>query len=275
MKNVLIIGASSYIGKSFLQYACNKFNIQAISVRDNRWKEFDFSSYDTVLYCAGIAHVPQRKDMRKLYFDVNCNLTAQVAIHAKEAGVKQFIFLSSMSVYGNGQREISPETIPLTKTDDFYGTSKLAAEEKLAALESNNFGICILRPPMVYGYGCKGNFPRLVRLAKRAPFFPDIQNKRSMIYINNLCEFICQTIIENKSGIFLPQNLEYVNTTQLVLLIAKNNGRKIHTTKLFNPLIKLLQNKIGLLDKLFGNLTYTKTGNETEYNIVSFENSVK
>jgi len=265
VKNILIIGKNSYIGTSFARYAGAKFHIHTICAKDNNWRDFDFSSYDTVLHCAGIAHIAQKD--KNLYYSVNCNLAVEVAKKAKAAGVGQFVFLSSMSVYGNVACEITPTTKP--NPSDYYGGSKLAAEEKLSTLASSSFSVCILRPPMVYGYGCKGNFPRLVKLAERLPVFPNIQNQRSMIYIDNLCEFICQVVLQNKSGIHTPQNTEYVNTTELVRLINGN----IRFTKIFNPFVRLF--KFGAVNKLFGNLIYTKTGNEANYNIVGFENSIK
>jgi len=259
MKNVLITGANSYIGMSFAQYACNKFNIESINVRDDKWHEFDFSNFNTVLHCAGIAHTVPTEDIP--YFAVNCDLAVSIAQKAKNAGVKQFVFLSSMSSVHDSK--------------SLYGASKLAAEQKLQALVSNNFNLCILRPPMVYGLGCKGNFPRLVKLITKLPFFANIKNQRSMIYIDNLSEFICQTISQNKTGVHNPQNMEYVNTTELVKLIAGLHGRRMRTTRIFNPIIKLLQKKIEPLDKLFGNLTYTKSGDEAAYNVVNFEDSVQ
>jgi len=258
MKNILITGANSYIGMSFAKYARGKFNIESINVRDDKWKEFDFSHFDTVLHCAGIAHTAPKKDVP--YMAVNCDLAVNIAKHAKTAGVKQFVFLSSMSVH-------DPKSP--------YGASKLAAEQKFQVLASDCFNICILRPPMVYGYGCKGNFPRLVKLATKLPFFANIKNQRSMIYIDNLSEFICQAIAENKTGTHNPQNTEYVNTTELVKLIADLHGRRMPTTKLFNPIIKFLQKKIEPFDKLFGNMTYTKAGDEADYNVVDFEDSVQ
>lgn len=262
MKRVLITGANSYIGVSFARYVDRHhgIEIQSITLRGENWQTFDFTNFDTILHCAGIAHIPQKKDMRDLYFNINCDLAVSVAQKAKAAGVKQFIFLSSMSVF---------------EPQSFYGASKLAAEEKLQALSSDDFNICILRPPMVYGHGCKGNFPRLVKLATKLPLFPNIQNRRSMIYIDNLCEFICQAIAENKTGIHNPQNAEYVNTTEMVELIAALHGRRMRTTKIFNPIIKLVQKKIKPLDKLFGNLTYEKTGNEAEYNVINFRDGVR
>lgn len=270
VKKILIVGENSYIGVSFARYASERYDITIVGAKDGKWKACDFSAFDVVLHCAGIAHIPQKKNMRNLYYSVNCDLAVDVANTAKAAGVKQFIFLSSMAVYGNMRGEITPETPP--GATDFYGGSKVLAEQKLIELQSIN--ICIVRPPMVYGYGCKGNFPRLVKLADKLPIFPKVQNKRSMIYIDNLCEFLCKVIEDNKNGIHLPQNAEYVNTTELVQTIAIVAGKRMRTTSVFNPLIFLLKKFIPSLDKLFGDLVYAKTGDEIEYNVVEFKEGV-
>ena len=272
MKNVVIVGKNSYIGASFNAYARNRFNIRTIDAKDGKWKAFDFSNVDTLLHCAGIAHAAQKKNMRDFYNEINCNLAVDVAKAAKVAGVRQFMFLSSMSVYGDAECEITAETKP--NAIDFYGGSKLAAEKELQKLAELNFSICVLRPPMVYGYGCKGNFPRLVKLAQNLPVFPDVKNRRSMIYIDNLCEFLCRAIEENKSGIHFPQNAEYVNTTELVQIISGAYGKKIRTTQVFNPLIMVLTKNSKSFKKLFGNLVYVKTGDEANYNVVGFKDGV-
>ena len=261
MKNVLIVGKGSYIGQAFAKYAdALLFNVTTVGAKNGEWRSVDFSKFDTVLHCAGIAHVAQKKNMRELYYKVNCDIAVDVAKAAKEAGVGQFVFLSSVAA-------MQP------KAGDLYGGSKLKAEKILMGL--GGMTLCIIRPPMVYGYGCKGNFPRLVKLAKTLPVFPKVQNRRSMIHIDNLCEFISQAILQNKSGVHLPQNAEYVNTTELVLLIAKISGRKMRTTRLFNPLIWLFKRWVKPLDKLFGNLVFELNGNEKKYNVVKFENSVE
>jgi len=275
MKKILIIGENSYIGESFAKYANEKYNIKTISSISEAWKDFDFSGYDCVLHCAGIAHVAHKNDdsTKALYKAVNCDLTANVASKAKAEGVRQFIFPSTILVYGNDQTGIDLKTAPNPK--DFYSKSKLRAEYKLHKLADDNFKICIIRPPMVYGPGCKGNFPRLVDLAKKTPIFPNYHNSRSMIYIENLCNFFCKLIDYNKDGLFFPQNAEYVCTTKLVKLIAENEGRRMRTTKIFNPLINVSKKRVSTIGKMFDDLTYAKAGNESDYNVVTFEESVK
>ena len=274
-KKILIIGENSYIGRSFFRYADSgkRFEVTAISARDGKWQHADFSQADAVLHCAGIAHVPQKKSMAGLYFDVNCRLAVDVAEKAKAAGVGQFVFLSSMSVYGQGEGVITPCTVPMAA--DLYGGSKLAAEEGLRRLVAPGFDVCMVRPPMVYGAGCKGNFPRLVGLAQRLPVFPDVKNCRSMIYIDNLCEFLCQVIERSEKGVWLPQNAEYVNTAELVRLVARLRGKRVLTTRVFNPLIGVARRFVKPVDKLFGDLVYEKNGDEADYNVVGFEDGVR
>jgi UDP-glucose 4-epimerase len=177
-----------------------------------------------------------------------------------------------MSVYGLEYGIINKETPPRPKSN--YGRSKLQAEEMIKTLESDSFIITILRPPMVYGNKCKGNYPKLAKLAKKLPVFPDIDNKRSMIYIDNLSEFIKILIDECESGLFYPQDLEYVRTSEMVRLIADAHGKKIKLTKVFNPLLKLL--RINIVNKVFGNLVYEKDLSvyKKNYQVYDFQSSI-
>jgi UDP-glucose 4-epimerase len=275
MKKVLVIGDDSYIGMSFEAFARDKLEIKMVSSRNNAWREVDFTGFDSVLHCAGIAHVKQNKKLEPLYDEVNYKLAVDVAEKAKESGVIQFIFLSTMAVYGTLFSKIDLNTPLNPNRNDYYGGSKLKAERKLQKLVDNDFKLCIIRPPMVYGKGCKGNFPKLVKLARKTPFFPDYPNRRSMIFIDNLCSFIYNFINGESEGVFLPQNREYVNTTELVRCIAKCYNKKRKTTKLFNPIIKVFSKRMSVFNKVFGDLYYIQRGDENEYNVVKFEESVK
>src|SRR5690625_976050 len=258
MKNILITGVNSYVGNSldeWLKQYPEDYQTEKISLRDGSWKEKDFSTYDVVVHVAGIAHRKETKENAQLYYDVNRDLAYDVAQKSKMASVKHFIFLSSMSVYGL-EEGIIDEGTPLHPKSN-YGKSKLEAENLIQPLQSKNFKVAIIRPPMIYGKDCKGNYQRLAKLAKKVPVIPKIDNKRSMIYIDNLSEFIRLSIDEEKQGMFLPQNEEYVCTSELVSMIAQIHNKKIHMTRVFNPLIKLL--KVNTVNKVFGNLIYTKT----------------
>jgi len=264
MKKILITGANSYIGISLEKWLAkwqNKYCIDTVDMIDGSWKEKDFSKYDVVFHVAGIAHVSSDPKMEDLYYKVNRDLTIETATKAKNSGVKQFIFMSSIIVYGdsshiNKKRVITKNTVPMPS--NFYGNSKLQAEAGIQSLESDDFKIVVLRPPMIYGKGSKGNYPKLASYAQKLPIFPNVENERSMLHIDNLCEFI-RLMIENKErGLFFPQNFEYVTTAGMVRLIAEAHGKKIILTNAFNPLLKFMGSFIGLVNKAFGNLVYDK-----------------
>ncbi len=280
MKKVLITGKNSYIGMSFENWVMrdpNNYIVDTVDMKNDLWKKIDFGQYDVVFHVAGIAHVKETKKNKELYFRVNRDLAYGVAKKSKVEGVKQFIFLSSMSVYGLSRGDINKNTLPNPKTA--YGKSKLEAEELIAQLGDSGFAIAILRPPMVYGKGCKGNYPKLARLVLKTVFFPIVDNKRSMIFIDNLSEFV-RLVIDNKLvGLFFPQNNEYVNTTHLVQLISKANGKKVILSVVFSPFISLGIKASKTLSKVFGSFVYDKNmpggPNSFEYETCSFEKSIE
>lgn len=279
MKRILITGANSYIGTSFEQYMkkYDNYEIDTVDMIDGSWREKDFSKYDTVLHVAGIAHSDVRnisEEIKKKYYAINTDLTVETAKKAKESGVAQFIFMSSMIVFGTKQECVTENTVP--QPDNFYGDSKLQADVKIHELESDSFRVISLRPPMIYGKGSKGNYQLLAKFAKVIPIFPNVDNKRSMLYIENLCEFVKLMIDNVESGYFYPQNTEYVNTSDMVCQIALNSGKRIVLTKLFNPFIRLFGNN-KIIKKVFGNMYYEKNMSKYKvlYNKVSFEKSIE
>ncbi len=233
MKKILITGANSYIGTSFEKYVSqwpDKYIVDTVDMIDGTWKQKDFSKYDVVFHVAGIAHVSPNPKLKELYYKVNRDIAIETAKKAKLEGIKQFIFMSSIIVYGDsgkiGEKKIiTKETVP--NPTNFYGKSKLQAEEGIRALADDNFKVVILRPPMIYGKGSKGNYSKLAKAALILPIFPDIGNERSMLHIDNLCEFIRLMIKNEESGIFFPQNAEYVQTSEMVRLIAEVHGKKL------------------------------------------------
>lgn len=281
MKRVLITGKGSYIGSHFRDYLKkfpNDYYVEELDVRNDSWKQFDFSKFDVVYHVAGIAHSTPDESQRAIYYKVNTNLTYEIAKKSKDSGVKQFIFMSSIIVYGSGtigkDRIITKDT-PLTP-DNFYGDSKKQAEIKITPLESEKFKIVIIRPPMIYGPQSKGNYPLLAKFAKKTPFFPTLNNQRSMLFLGNLLHFVKLMIDNEENGIFLPQNKEYVSSVSLIKEIAKLNNHKILFISLFNPLIKLF-NKQVYINKVFGNLIIEKALSyyKEEYSVYSFEQSIK
>lgn len=267
MKRILITGAKSYIGTSVEKYLAQwpeKYHVDTIDMIDDSWREHSFTDYDSVFHVAGIAHQDSGKikeERKKQYYKINTDLTIETAKKAKTDGVKQFIFMSSIIVYGASgkigeKKVITLETKPAP--EGTYGDSKLQAELGIQPLHDEQFSVCILRPPIIYGPGSKGNYPVLERAALKLPFFPDIENERSMLHIDELCTTVKSLFDQNAAGIFFPQNPDYVCISKLVREIARKNGKNIRLTKIFNPLLKLLSGKLGVVDKVFGNLVYDK-----------------
>jgi nucleoside-diphosphate-sugar epimerase len=285
MKKVLITGEGSYIGTSFenwLKQWPDQYDVRTVGTMHGEWKELSFAGYDTVLHVAGIAHVSADPKLEGLYMKVNRDLAIEVAKKAKSVGIKQFIFMSSMIIYGDDgkigeQKVITKDTVP--QPSNFYGKSKLEADLAIQKMADERFGPVIIRTPMVYGPGCKGNFPRLKKLAKWCAVFPDIDNERSMIYIDNLCKFLQKVTDSNVSGVFYPQNKEYVMTKDIIIEIRKLNKKNTHTVRLFNPILRVLSKQIDSINKVFGNKVYDKSlsvGLDTDdYSFVGFTESIE
>ena len=286
MKKILITGAGSYIGTSVAAYLENwpdDYRVETVDMLDDGWKEKDFSGFDSVFHVAGIAHADSGKispEKEKLYYGVNRDLTVQTAQKAKQAGVKQFIFMSSAIVYGDSapigkDKYITKDTQPAPA--NCYGDSKLQAEKGLQALESEDFRVVILRPPMIYGPDSRGNYPILSRLAGMLPVFPLVENHRSMLYIGNLAEFVRLMVENEERGIFWPQNAEYSNTSRVVQMIAEAKGKKIRLIKGFTWALKMMSYLTGLVNKAFGSLRYDMQLSEypQNYRIFTLEESIK
>ena len=296
MKRILITGAGSYIGTSVERYlqeynassGREMYRIDTISLLEESWKSYDFAPYDAVFHVAGIAHADVGNvsdDTKALYYQVNRDLAYEIAGTARDQGVKQFIYMSSVIVYGDsapvGQKKHITEQTPLSPAN-FYGDSKKQAEEALLPLMNEEFQVAVLRPPMIYGKNSKGNYPLLAGLAGVAPVFPDILNERSMLYVENLAEFIRLLVESGKGGIFYPQNAEYTTTSQMVKAIGQVKGKRVRLWKVLNPLVLLashIPGKIGgLADKAFGSLTIDQSLSRKDfdgYQIFSLEESIR
>ena len=289
MKKILITGAGSYVGESVKNYmlANGDYQIDAVdtmgpstgSGQAPYWKEVDLSQYDVVYHVAGIAHVNADPKMEALYYKVNRDLTIEVAKHAKAAGVKQFIFMSSQIVFHESQSLKTEVLTSETKENPngFYGDSKLQAENGIKPLADQNFKVCILRPCMIYGPNAKGNFPRLAKLGAKVPVFPAWHNKRSMLYIDNLAEFVKQCVDRELEGTFYPQNREQADTVEIIRFFAKAAGHKVWITKLLNPFVWLGSFVLQPINKMFATYYYDPAMSkyDFEYQLVSFEESLK
>ena len=280
MKRVLIIGKESYIGESifkWLKLYPQKYKVAIISPLNYQWKEIDFSQYEIVINLAGIAHIKNiKKNMRNLFYSINRDLTIEIGEHAKKRGIKYFINFSSMNVYGDYAQVV--EDRDKVNPTSFYGDSKLQGEIGLKKLEDSNFIVANIRPPFVYGKGCKGNYNTISKIAKKIPIFPTYKNKKSMIYIDNLCEFIRLLIEDGVGGVYTPQNKELVSTFDLVREIANVKNHQIKYVCYFNWAIPFVMRFFGVVKKAFIDDSYDlKLSNyyNFRYCVVDFITSIK
>ena len=283
MTKILITGAGSYVGESVRHYLLSvypgTYQIDAVDTKGDGWKKTDFSQYEVVYHVAGIAHVNADPKMEPLYYRVNRDLAVEVARQAKAAGVKLFIFMSSQIVF-HESRSLKSEVITAgtqPAPNGFYGDSKLQAEKGLHELETEDFKLCILRPPMIYGAGSKGNFPRLIKLSAKTPVFPAWHNRRSMLYIDNLAEFIHHAIDLQLSGTFYPQNRELSDTVEIIRYFARAQGHKIWITRQLNPFVWLGSFILQPLNKMFATYYYDPEMSKMsfDYQLVSLAESLK
>lgn len=286
MKRVLITGVSSFVGtsvRSYLEGFPDRYAVEAMSMKNGAWEKLDFSRFDVVYHVAGLAHsdVGKLSEAEKArYYEINTDLTVQLAKKAKDSGVGQFIFMSSAIVYGDSapigvKRTITAQTA--ASPANCYGDSKLQAERGLEALADDAFRVVILRCPMIYGKNGKGNFRLLEKLALKMPLFPKVDNARSMLYIKNLAVFVRLMIDNEEQGVFWPCNRELSNTSEMVRMIAACRGKKVLLVPGTAWMLKLLSHATGLVNKAFGNLAYEEhLGDyQEEYRLYSLEESIR
>ena len=254
MNKVLLTGASGFIGSYFIKCYQPKYNIRSFSFLNGKLNDLELSNVDTIVHLSALVHQMDGASYKE-YYNVNVKQTLNLAKKAKESGVKQFIFVSSIKVYGEESKIPYTETTPCRPVDD-YGKSKFEAENELKSLEDNNFKVVIIRTPIVYGYGVKANINNLINLIKKVPVLPfgKIENRRSMIYVGNLTYFIDIVIQKQISGLFLVADNKPVSTTKLIELIAVNLNKKVFLIKIpfFERLLELV--KPSFYKRLYGSL---------------------
>lgn len=253
-EQVLVTGASGFVGERFMEYNAEKYSLNSISLRKMKVEEVDFTKVNAIVHLAGMAHQMQKID-DQIYFDVNFHLTAHFAKAAKEAGVKHFIFISTVKVYGDepksGYLDLNSPTLPT----DPYGKSKLQAEEALRQMEDDNFTVSIIRPPLVYGPKVKGNMIRFLNLAqKNLPIpFRGIENQRSMVFLDNLVELINKVIDTKTSGVFIAGDKKPISTSDLLGGMYEGLGIQPRWFKIPSVGVSLLNAlKPELVKRLFG-----------------------
>ena len=243
MKNLLITGSNGFVGSYFINKYQNKYNMQTFSFLRDNFNALHVKGIDAVIHLSALVHQMGGASTEE-YKKVNVTQTLELAKKAKASGVKQFVFMSTVKVYGEESVSVYKETSPC-KPQDEYGKSKLKAEQELQKLGDDDFMISIIRTPIVYGYGVKANIKNLINLVKKVPILPfgDIDNKRSMVYIGNLCHLIDEIIAQGKSGIFLACDDKPLSTSKLIELIANGLDKKVYLLNIpfFESLLKIVK----------------------------------
>jgi UDP-glucose 4-epimerase len=282
-KNVLITGKGSDIGENIKKWLDNRpgFHVEELDLRDDRWIEKDFSRFDSVVHVAAIVHIKKNLPL-ETYRKVNTELPILVANRAKASGVGQFIFFSTMGVYGKNKMLPSGNVIdgktPCNPNTN-YSISKLEAEDHLRLLDEGSFPVAIIRPPNIFGPLCRGNYIKtFLKITKMSCLFPEAypDSRQGLLYIDNLCELV-RFIIENHAGgLFTPQDVFMPNTVDMIRSMAEAMDKKV----LFFSLPKTLEHFFGfcpLTTKLFGGVSYCPSIIKTaqgDYNLVSFPESI-
>lgn len=279
---ICVFGTNSYIGTNFIKYCSNRkvFDIYTVSSRGDEWKKINYSQFDAILFVAGIAHVSTTKKLEKLYYSINRDLPLEVAKKAKSDGIRQFVYLSSMIVYGNdlpiGSTMVITKDTEATPSN-YYGKSKLQAENAIKELENETFIVSIIRLPMIYGPECKGNFKRLITLPRKFCFFPSIYNQRSMLFIDNLCEFLIYVFSSSLRGVLFPQNENYVSTKEVIQQVSICLQKRVYFVDFANGVLRLLSYRVNFLRKIFSSRVYDTSLSQYvfNYNLINFEESIK
>lgn len=273
--NVLITGQNGYIAKKLYSYLLDRrHDVSFLNVRQDVWRHSSFEDIDCVVHLAGIVHNSSNDPQE--YQRVNVDLTAALARKAKDENVPQFIFISSMAVFGKSDEflplnEITAQTPLLPQT--LYGKSKMSAEKEVEKIYGDR--ACIVRPPMVYGENCTGNYRRLRELVLRFKIVPHYENRRSMIYVHNLCELLRLLIENTGAGIFHPQDAEFLPTYEISRIIGNENEVNVRALRI--PFLKLGAAIVPDLKKAFGSLSYSPALSKCslgEYRIFDTRNAV-
>ena len=304
--NVLIIGKDSYIGNHIDEWLTKAgHKVTQLDVLNEDWKVYDYSPYDAIVHVAGIVHRPDCKDWN-LYKSVNTDMPIGIAkkfrtesrelkdkenaLSSKQNSSKLFIYFSTMGVYDSGKKlgpSVVDENTPLLiDGNSMYGKSKAMAEEGLLKLREDsleageNFNVAIVRPPSVYGKGCKGGYiSGFTMIVKTLPVIPRayLDARQSFIYIDNLCECVRQVVEQHRSGIFCPQDDETPNANELFGAIANGLGRKYRDSRLLGILMQMVS-FIPLVKKAFGGIEYARSLSDIKdmnYVVVPFKEGMK
>ena len=255
MKKILIYGKGSYIGEHYREgLEARGHQVTMIDSLVLKPGEFALEGYEVVINVVGIAHIKITPDMESLFYKINTDYAVNLCSLSKEAGVKQYIYMSSMNVFGDTSECIKSREQENPK--NFYGKSKLLADQRIHAMEDDSFKVVSIRPPVVYGKGCKGNFTLLEKVASVAFMFPKYRNTRSMIFIDHLVNFLCQMVENEENGYFHPQNRSHISTTDAIVAIRKAKGKKTLLIPGLGWLVRLMMRFVTKAERAFADDYY-------------------
>lgn len=280
--NILILGKDSYIGNHLDSwFSAHDHQVEQLDVRSDDWRDFDYSYFDTIIHVAGIVHRQDCKDWN-LYKRVNTDMPIEIAAIAKSQGVKQYVYFSTMGVFGKDKalRQNIIDINDRPKADSMYSKSKMLAEEGLEKLNDESFRVAFVRPPSVYGKGCKGGYiSGFTMIVRKLPLIPCAYRsaRQSFIYIDNLCECV-RLIVENRlTGVFCPQDDEIPNANELFEAIAHGLGKKYHQSRFLGRLMQIVS-FIPLVKKAYGGIEYSRSLSDIEgfnYVVVPFKEGMR
>lgn len=284
-KTLMITGASGFIGSNFIERYKDKYNIIPVDLLEVKPEELDFTDVDCVLHLAALVH-QMNGAPREKYFEVNTELTKRMAEESKKHGVKHFVFYSTVKVYGYdgdlyNHNIILNESSPCNPKNDPYGESKWEAEKILRFLEDENFRVGIIRPPMVYGKGVKGNMESLIKLIKKLPILPFnyVKNRRSLVNIENLMYLTSLVIDKEAGGVFLPLDEKNLSLKEIFEGIEKAYDLKRINIPLIQPFFWLFTNlKPNIMVRLYGSLQFENKETQKTLNYIpkiSYENGIR
>lgn len=282
---IIITGLRGYVSNSLRRWLIyngyNASEVSLLSLKGNSWYRTILRGVDVIVHCAALVHQNKSDLPIEEYESINTKLTTELAKKAKEEGVNQFIFMSTKGVYGQ-KKDCFHEVIIDENTQETpfkkYGISKYKAEQALMELQDNNFMVAIIRAPFIYGKGCHGNYQFLKNMVLKYRFVPKIASKISFLYIDNLCELIRQIIEQQRDGLFMPQNLPVHSSSEMALMIAQYNHKRVLYTSILNPIIRVSSLFVKRINSAFGSSYYSEKCSRIDgidYQVVGFEESIK